>query len=205
MPIDVRSAKKADLRLLSRILGQAFHEDPLMRWVLPDVKARTRALPTLFAALTRYHYLPGGGVEVAEREYHIGAAALWAPPGRWRETRIETLRMMPRICWALRDRLSTFQGVLEATERIHPDEPHWYLAIIGSQPEARGKGFTQALLRARLDHCDATNTPAYLESTNPENVPYYERFGFQVTREFRSNGSPPLWAMWRPPSVIRPR
>ena len=43
---------------------------------------------------------------------------------------------------------------------VHPEEPHWYLAIIGSDPEARGGGFGSALMRSRLDRCDAECAPA---------------------------------------------
>ena len=65
-------------------------------------------------------------------------------------------------------------------KRAHPAEPHWYLAAIGSDPTVRGQGFGQVLMRSRLQRCDAECCPAYLESSKPENVPYYERFGFTV-------------------------
>jgi predicted N-acetyltransferase YhbS len=72
--------------------------------------------------------------------------------------------------------------------------------VIGSDPTVRGKGFGQALMRSRLDRVDAEHAPAYLESTKHENVPYYQRFGFTVTREIvLSNGGPTMWAMWREP------
>ena len=45
------------------------------------------------------------------------------------------------------------------------------------------QGVRQALMRSRLDRCDAEHAPAYLESSNPDNVPYYQRFGFEVTGE----------------------
>ncbi|WP_143860746.1 GNAT family N-acetyltransferase, partial [Nocardia cerradoensis] len=63
----------------------------------------------------------------------------------------------------------------------HPREPHWYLAVLGTLPGVRGQGYGQALMRSRLDRCDAEGIPAYLESSKPQNVPYYERFGFDVT------------------------
>jgi predicted acetyltransferase len=85
-------------------------------------------------------------------------------------------------------------------KNAHPDEPHWYLAIVGSDPGIRRKGFGHALMRSRLDRCDAEGLPAYLESTNPDNVPYYRRFGFEVTGEIPLPlGGPNLLPMWREP------
>jgi predicted acetyltransferase len=82
----------------------------------------------------------------------------------------------------------------------HPEEPHWYLAAIGSDPQVRGTGYGNALLRSRLDRCDADGAPAYLESSNPDNIPYYLRFGFEVTGEIvMPGGGPSMWPMWRRP------
>lgn len=84
-------------------------------------------------------------------------------------------------------------------QRVHPEEPHWYLAVIGSDTTVRGGGFGQALMRSRLDRCDAEHAPAHLESSNPDNVPYYLRFGFEVTGEITiPGGGPTLIPMWRP-------
>jgi hypothetical protein len=53
-------------------------------------------------------------------------------------------------------------------------------------------------MASRLDRCDAEHAPAYLESSNPDNVPYYMRFGFEVTGEIQlPNGGPTMWPMWR--------
>ena len=80
------------------------------------------------------------------------------------------------------------------------NEPGWYLAVIGSDTLARGKGYGQALMQSRLDRVDAEHAPAYLESSNAENVPYYQRSGFEVTGEIViPEGGPTLWPMWRPP------
>jgi GNAT superfamily N-acetyltransferase len=94
----------------------------------------------------------------------------------------------------------TERGSDRGDEQRPPDEPHWYLAIVGSDLRIRGKGFGHALMRSRLDRCDAENLPAYLESTNPDNVPYYRRFGFEVTGEIPLPlGGPSLLPMWREP------
>jgi predicted N-acetyltransferase YhbS len=82
----------------------------------------------------------------------------------------------------------------------HPEEPHWYLAVIGSDTSVRGKGYGQALMQSRLDRVDAEHAPAYLESSKADNIPYYQRFGFEVTSELViPGGGPTLWPMWRKP------
>ena len=52
-------------------------------------------------------------------------------------------------------------------------------------------------MNSRLDRCDAEHAPAYLESSKPDNVPYYQRFGFEITGEITPPGGPTLIPMWR--------
>ncbi len=198
--IDVAPASRADIRELAGTLARAFHDDPVMMWMLPGDATRVRGLKRMFATLTRHHFLAGGGVEVARASGSIGAAALWDPPGRWKQTRGEEWRMIPGFLMAFGRGAARGQQVSETMKRHHPEEPHWYLAVIGSDPAVRGKGFGQALMASRLDRVDAEHAPAYLESSKPENVPYYQRFGFEVTGEIvLPDGGPPLWPMWRQP------
>jgi len=198
--IDVRGAEKSNMRGLSRVLGRAFFDDPVMMWMLPDDARRARALPRVFGAMTRHHFLASGAVQVASRAGEVGGAALWDPPGRWKQTPREELRMMPGFLLAMGRHVRRGQGIAELMKRNHPEEPHWYLAVIGSDPDVRGAGFGQALMRSRLDRCDAEGAPAYLESTKESNVPFYLRFGFDVTGEITlPDGGPTMWQMWRAP------
>ncbi len=203
MTIEVRRAQKADVRPLSATLGRAFYDDPVAMWMLSDEKSRAVRLGGFFAAMTRHHHLSGGGVEVACDGPLIGAAALWDPPNRWKHSLRAQLAMTPTFIRSFGLRLSLgrrLAELLNLMESEHPEEPHWYLATIGSDPTVRGKGFGQALMRSRLDRCDAEFCPAYLESSKLENVPYYERFGFLVTGEIvLPDGGPTLWPMWRAP------
>lgn len=195
----VRPTHRRDVREMARALGRAFYDDPVMKWMLPDDAQRAKGLPRMFATMTRHHFLAGGGAEVAQSG-SIGAAALWDPPGRWRQSRRDELRMMPGFIWAFGRRVSAGREVGEIMKQAHPEEPHWYLAVIGSDPTVRGAGFGQALMRSRLERCDAEHAPAYLESSNPDNVPYYQRFGFEVMSELKlPGGGPSMWPMWRAP------
>jgi GNAT superfamily N-acetyltransferase len=201
--IEVRPAAQTDVRELSAALGRAFYDDPVAMWMLPSEDSRPARLAKFFATMTRHHHLAGGGVEVASDGTGIGAAALWDPPNRWQHSVAEQLRMLPSFVIGFGLRLAIgrkLTELLEAMEREHPEEPHWYLATIGSDTRVRGRGFGQALMRSRLDRCDAEHAPAYLESSKPENIPYYQRFGFTVTGEIAIPGDgPTLWPMWRAP------
>ncbi|MEU6587212.1 GNAT family N-acetyltransferase [Nocardia sp. NPDC046763] len=85
-------------------------------------------------------------------------------------------------------------------QRVHPSEPHWYLQAIGTSPGARGLGYGRELLQSRLGPCDHENASAYLETSNPGNLAYYERFGFTVRDQMTMYfGGPRVWLMWRPP------
>jgi GNAT superfamily N-acetyltransferase len=198
--IDVRPVRKADIRASSRVLARAFYDDPVMTWMVPDDGARAKALPRVFATLTRHHFLSRGGSEVASRDDAIGAATLWDPPARRKSSRTEELVLLPGMLWAFRSRVAATRTVMEIMEENHPEEPHWYLMIIGSDPSVRGAGFGQALMRSRLDRCDHEHAPAYLEASKPELVPYYSRFGFEVGGEIQlPDGGPKMWPMWRAP------
>ena len=134
----------------------------------------------------------------------VGAAALWDPPGRWGQSSREQIAMLPAVLRAFRGRLAVGRTVTELMKAQHPEEPHWYLAVIGSDPTYRGEGYGKALMESGLARADAEWAPAYLESSNPDNVPYYERFGFEVIGELELPGDseaagPTMWAMWRQP------
>ena len=199
--ITVREAQRADVRALSLTLGRAFYDDPVMKWMLPDDRVRAKNLPRLFALMAGHQYLALGGVEVATFGPDIGAATLWGPPpGPPKESRLDGLLLAPAYLWLFRGRARVSQEVAELMKKVHPTEPHWYLLAIGSDPTVRGAGFGQALMRSRIDRCDAEHAPAYLESTKQETVPYYMRFGFEVTGEIKvPNGGPSMYPMWRAP------
>jgi GNAT superfamily N-acetyltransferase len=198
--IDVQPARRSDVRTMAAVLARAFYDDPVMTWMLPDDGTRLKALTRAFSGLVRHHFLSRDGSEVGWRDGAVGAATLWDPPGQRKGSRLEELIMMPMMLWAFRSRAQASVQVMELMEKHHPEEPHWYLMVIGSDPPVRGTGFGYALMRSRLDRCDAEGVPVYLENSNPKNESYYMRFGFEVTGEIKlPDGGPSMWPMWRHP------
>lgn len=199
-----RPAAAADVPGIARVLADAFHDDPLMSWIIPDESARPGALQRMFVVGLRFHDVPRGGVEVGEdASGRIAGAAVWAPPGQWQASWAAQLLSAPAYLLALGRAARLAGRVDEHLARSHPERPHWYLAEIGTGRWARGAGHGSALLRSRLDRCDADGLPAYLESSKRGNVPYYERFGFEVTGRIAIPDGPSLWGMWREPQAPR--
>jgi ribosomal protein S18 acetylase RimI-like enzyme len=200
-PPEVRPARRDEIGALARTLGAAFQDDPVMEWLWPDPHRRALGLPRLFATQTRHQHFVTGAVEIArDPSGAIGGAALWDAPGAWKPSIWRELCMFPQLARAFGGRLRGGKELVDLMTEVHPDEPHWYLATIGTDPERRGHGFGQTLLGARLEHCDREGIPAYLESSKHANIAYYERFGFEVTGTITlPGGGPDMWLMWRTP------
>jgi GNAT superfamily N-acetyltransferase len=126
----------------------------------------------------------------------FSGAALWLPPGA--SPNGESLDKVFRDTSEpthLGDLLATF----EQMGQWHPKEPHWYLAMIGVEPKAQGKGLGAALMRHGVARCDREHALAYLETANPRNIPLYQRFGFEVIGEIQVGAGPAMVPMLRRP------
>lgn len=99
----------------------------------------------------------------------------------------------------MRHRLLDRASGLLYFDRHHPKEPHWYLQMLGTEPEWQGKGIGSSLLAPILDRCDRTGERVYLEASKEKNIPFYARHGFVVTEEMHVPKGPTMWAMWRDP------
>jgi len=89
---------------------------------------------------------------------------------------------------------------LSAIEKVHPKEEHYYLEALGTRQDLQSKGVGSAVIGHMLARCDAEGMPAYLESSNLRNVPFYARHGFEPTGEIVcGKGAPTVTAMWRDP------
>lgn len=126
----------------------------------------------------------------------ILGVALWEAPGT-KTSAIHMIRAIPGYAAVFGNRLAD-AGRTQATMEAHrPRVPHWYLAILGVSPDARGRGAGSALLVDRHREIDSLRQPTYLESSVPENLPFYERNGYQALGEIPAVGTTPAIAMWR--------
>ncbi|HEV7158081.1 MAG TPA: GNAT family N-acetyltransferase [Caulobacteraceae bacterium] len=188
--MSIRAAAAEDLEKVLDTLTLAFVADPPIRYAWPR--------PSDYLAGFRRFTVGLGGRGVEHQSAFVtedfSAAALWLPPGVEPDAESIGALMAETMPEA---KLAVIGQVLEQMGGFHPTEPHWYLAAIGVDPARQGRGLGSALLKHALRFCDAQGLPAYLESSNPKNLPLYERHGFEVMDVIQPEDFPPIYPMLR--------
>ena len=197
----VRRATSADVPALARMLVRAYLDDPVAVWACRSDRLRPAMLEGLYLARLR-QLLPHEEVWTTPE---LSSAAVWAPPERWKTTirqdvAVARCLLHPRLL----ARLPLLAAGLNGVQRKHPHSPaHWYLSLLGTDPDARGHGLGSAVLGPVLGRCDSDGVGIYLESSKERNIDFYARFGFRVTEELSLPRGPKMWLMWREPSSQR--
>ena len=183
-----------NLERAADIASEGFFDDPVMRWVFADEKDRPDALRTSFGALAGRFIRRGGRVDLDGD----ACVAMWLPPDPPDDPggpplSKDALRHFTPVV------VERFTALGEAMDAAHPAAPHWYLGVVATRPVHQGRGLGARLIGRVLDLCDAEGIPAYLESSNSRNLPFYYRLGFVETGELTVPGGPTLFPMWREP------
>jgi ribosomal protein S18 acetylase RimI-like enzyme len=189
---EIRSATRDEMPQTVACIIAAFITDPIARFAAPSPHDYLRAMPEATRAFA------GGSFEhgAAYVSVDFCGAALWLPPGVHPDG--EALERVFRDSAKpehLDDLLATFERMGES----HPDEPHWYLPMIGVEPNAQNRGLGRALMQHAVARCDREGMLAYLESSNPRNITLYERHGFEVMGQIQVGAAPVVTPMLRQP------
>jgi len=191
---ELRLASESDAEELASILADAFLQDPVARWVLPEPSFDEKFFHSdvALADIPAQHcWLESEG----------RGAACWRPP-KARSAKaglLKTIKLMvPAIMQFGLKPMRRGDILQRAFAKQRPKEPHYYLHMLGARQQFQGQGIGSALLKQGLRVVDENEMPAYLESSNIANVRLYERFGF-TTLHSASLGKdgPTVWYMWR--------
>ena len=192
-----RPISPAEAASAARTIQLAFAGDPV--WG-PALRRSDGTLPDLGAYWRLF--VEGALRHGTIRTIDDGAAvAVWLPPGAaeldeaglaaldgWIERELDVVA---------RDALLRLYERFDESRASRPD--HYYLSLLATHPNQRGRGIGQALLAADLEQWDAAGVPAYLESTNAANDHRYARAGFHPDGGFRAiRDDTWISAMWRP-------
>jgi GNAT superfamily N-acetyltransferase len=183
------------------VLGRAFRRTPLFRAVFHELDddGRAKKLTRMFRSFTGVCAARGLPEVVLDGD-RVAAVALTYPPGAYPLRALDWLRnglgaaaVGPRFTW----RLARVDSYLQ---KHHIDGAHHYLYVLGVDPPHQGRGLGGQLLRRLAARADHESLPSYLETDDPNNVPLYQRFGYQVLTQ-ESPAALPSVTMWR---MLRP-
>jgi GNAT superfamily N-acetyltransferase len=194
--LKARRATPDDDGIVTEIISLAFATDPLWSRALRGPTEQTDP-HTLFWRLfvdgaLRYPWtwLTEGGE----------ATSIWIPPGGTEMSPEQDDRLVALAREHLGAGADDFVDLLARFDAAHPrTEPHYYLSLLGTHPEHRGRGIGMWLLAHDLELIDAEHLPAYLESSNPANDRRYVSVGFEAVGQFSyPDNGPIVTTMWRP-------
>ena len=190
----VRVATTDDLDGVVATLTSAFFDDPLWGPAFPDLthrRAQASALWRLFAgSALRYPF-----TFVTE---NTESTAVWIPPGGVDLTESESVGFESFLVDLVGEQAANGILVISAQfEEVRPTEPHFYLSLLATHRDHRGRGFGMGLLRENLERIDALGGAAHLESSNPVNDARYRSVGFERQGEFTVASGHVITTMWR--------
>ncbi|GAA2044001.1 MULTISPECIES: GNAT family N-acetyltransferase [Streptomyces] len=190
----VRPAEPQDTPRAVRTLGRALAGYPALRHTVdPDGRAeRVTAIQELF--FTRVG-LEAGRVWVADGG---DAVAVWTTPHNGNAGAVFA-EIGPRLAELCGTRAAAQEALDTALAPHRPTEPVWFLATVGVTPERQGAGLGGAVLRPGIEAAEAEGVTAFLETSDPRNLPFYQRLGFEISADVTpADGGPRTWCLRRP-------
>lgn len=207
MPVDVEmtplSAKGKDLRDAALVAARAFHDDPFFEFLDDNAVTRARGL-AIFWRSTIASAASNATMMAARRpgDGRILGLSVVIPPGKWPLSLPNQAR---QLGGALRAMVIKPPALVRGTryllsmEAAHPKDRLWYLMLLVVDPSVQRGGIGARLQAPMLRCADDEGLDCYLETQKFDNVAYYRRFGYELTKELAPvNGGPPLFLMRRP-------
>jgi GNAT superfamily N-acetyltransferase len=194
-----RAATADDAEAITETLALAFNEDPVWSWAFPDPERRLEQHRAVWGLLVGAKIEEGSVWQTDGGE----AVAVWVLPGRPELGPVDEERPEALLADLLGEGAARVLDTFERFEAAHPHQrgEHYYLSLLGTHPDRRGRGAGMALLSECLRGIDAEGMPAYLESSNPANDRRYEGVGFAPCGDFElGEDGPSVTQMWREPA-----
>lgn len=197
-----RKLQLSELDQAVEVISQAFVNDPLCVFMLPNQRTRLKDLRKFFHLYARLYIHSGRGYGVGEP---LKGVSYWLEPGQDDlSVSISALKMfIPILLSSYPIGYIKARPIIKQTDLLHKKyaiEPHYYLDNLAVLPAEQGKGFSSQLLRPVLEKADAEGVMVYTDTVTHGNVALYEHFGFHVVEECSVGKTGiKVWALLRSP------
>lgn len=197
--IPVRSLEPAQRSAVVNVLAEAFEHDPMQAWLFPNGKRRMKRLRRFYERDVAIR-LDGKATACL---FDTRAVAFWQPPAAGETLSFRSaLRLAPCFSSVVAHHPVAAVRVLAAVLRQRPQEPHWYLTHLAVRPDDQGRGLGRVLLQWGIERAEEEGVGTYLETTNPDNLPFYRAAGYSQVGVVRVAGAPSVWTLWRGPANL---
>jgi ribosomal protein S18 acetylase RimI-like enzyme len=184
-PHVTRATRASRERVVDTVVT-AFAADPAFRFFFPDAASFVDQATTFTGHLFDKRvdrgtiWIIDGGTSVA----------MWDEPSGAADESLgdDSALRLPANCIGRLDAYHT------AVRKALPSEQFWYLGILATHPTGRGRGWGRMVMAPALELAAEAGLPAYLETTNPQNIGLYRRAGWEI-RESITVDSLAIWVM----------
>jgi GNAT superfamily N-acetyltransferase len=197
--VDVLDLPRERFDDASVVLADAYLDDP--GWVAVGPRDRGRrhryTRRVCRGALTVVERF-GGRIWHVQRDGQVAGVLSSCDPGQWPPPQLRTTALQA-LGPALAGPATFYRSVVAdaAMHKHHPPEPHFYVWMLVVSPRHQRTGVGRALLTTALERAEELDAFTYLETANPDNLPYYGSFGFRQTGQTQLPRGAPIWFMMR--------
>ncbi|PSL06829.1 acetyltransferase (GNAT) family protein [Haloactinopolyspora alba] len=172
--IEARQATTAEADTVVAACLEAFADEAVFTWVLPDPEQRRLRADEFFDVPLRAAIDAGNVLVAVTDDGHVAGASVWLDSNGGDAEPSQT--QPPAEDDPVANRLVL---VAEATAAAHPRTSHLFLSSMAALPAYRGHGVGTAMLTVALHRADRQARPVYLEASTPRSRDLYARFGFR--------------------------
>ncbi|MEO8960662.1 MAG: GNAT family N-acetyltransferase [Ginsengibacter sp.] len=177
-------ASYKDKNLFVDILTKSFDANQSVNYIVKQDKKRIKRISALMSYSFEVCYL-FGDVFLSGNEK---ACALVLYPDK-KSTTLKSILLDMKLIFSCIGIENIKKALVRESKirNLQPKASMYYLWFIGVDPEYQGQGIGNNFLDDIVKDSEKKQKPVYLETSTLKNLPWYEKFGFQIYHELDLN------------------
>lgn len=182
--------QKEDLPKVEKMLNQCFAHDPLYETLIPDPEVRKHLMPELFKCdMDEFYATCEIFADSAELNSVLVVSDEAEPYNVFQFYFTEAMAALQTDSYLIKEdpSLKTFRNFMKGedylnsswTDQLHQNQ-RLHIIYLAVDPAMQHHGIAAELLEEAIDYAQRHKLMISLETHNPKNVEFYEKFGFKV-------------------------